>query len=114
VPLHSGLRGPEAGSGRPGGRLISGSAAEALQLARAAASCFAEHHHAQGGQEAAMSQRLFIGGKILDGGGAALDEHGLLVSGERVERLAPAAEFEGFSGERIELTGMTLLPGLID
>lgn len=61
-----------------------------------------------------MSQRLFIGGRILDGAGGTLDSHGLLVSGQRIERLAPAAEFEGFAGERIDTSGMTLLPGLID
>ncbi|SMF16520.1 Imidazolonepropionase [Tistlia consotensis] len=61
-----------------------------------------------------MSQRLFIGGKVIDGDGKALEGHGVLVSGERIARVAPAAEFEGFAGERVDTAGMTLLPGLID
>lgn len=61
-----------------------------------------------------MSQQLYIGGTILDGEGGMLEGHGLLVEGERIARLAPAAEFEGFAGETVDTAGMTLLPGLID
>lgn len=61
-----------------------------------------------------MGQRLFIGGKVIDGAGRALEGHGLLVEGERIARLAPAADFEGFAGEKLDTAGMTLLPGLID
>ncbi len=57
---------------------------------------------------------LYAGGKIFDGEAQVLDDHGLLVEGETIARIAPLAEFEGYAGERIDTAGCTLLPGLID
>ncbi len=56
---------------------------------------------------------LYAGGKIFDGE-SMLEGQALLVEGETIARIAPLAEFEGFAGERIDTTGATLLPGLID
>ncbi len=52
--------------------------------------------------------------QIVDGIGAALAWHGVLIEGERIARVAPIAEFEGFRGEELVLDDATLLPGLID
>ncbi len=57
---------------------------------------------------------LYAGGKIFDGEATVLDEHGLLVEGDSIARIAPMAEFDGFAGERVDTSGGTLLPGLID
>ena len=57
---------------------------------------------------------LYKNARILDGTGAELENHGVLISGEKIERLAPMAEFEGFAEESFDLSGKTLLPGLID
>ena len=57
---------------------------------------------------------LYSGGLVFDGSGTLLERHGVLVEGELIERVAPAQEFEGFAGERVDTTGMTVLPGLID
>ncbi|MFY2842752.1 amidohydrolase family protein [Achromobacter ruhlandii] len=62
----------------------------------------------------ALPQTLFIGGKVFDGHGAMLPGHGVLVEGKQVTRVAPAAEFNGFAGRRIDTTGMTLMPGMAD
>ncbi|MBC6405785.1 MAG: amidohydrolase family protein [Rhodospirillales bacterium] len=56
---------------------------------------------------------LYAGGKVFDGE-SLLADRGLLVQGERIARIAPLAEFEGFAGTRIDTAGATLLPGLID
>ncbi len=52
--------------------------------------------------------------RIVDGVGGTLTQHGVLVEGKRIARVAPIAEFEGFSGEDLALDNTTLLPGLID
>ena len=52
--------------------------------------------------------------QIVDGVGAALTGHGVLIEGERITRVAPTPEFEGFGGEQLILEDATLLPGLID
>ena len=57
---------------------------------------------------------LYSEGLIFDGSGNVLDNHGVVVDGDRITRVAPNAEFEGFAGERVDTTGATLLPGLID
>lgn len=57
---------------------------------------------------------LYKNALVIDGTGATLEHHGVLINGERIERLAPMTEFEGFTGESIDLEGKTLLPGLID
>jgi imidazolonepropionase-like amidohydrolase len=57
---------------------------------------------------------LYSGGLVFDGTGTRLEGHGVLVEGGRITRVAPLAEFDGFAGERVDTTGGTLLPGLID
>jgi len=56
---------------------------------------------------------LYTGGWIFDGT-RLLDDHAILVEGERITRLAPRAEFDGHAGEQVDTRGCTLLPGLID
>ena len=53
---------------------------------------------------------LYAGGLVFDGEGAVLSDHGVLVEGERIARLAPISEFEGYSGARVDTSGGTLLP----
>jgi len=57
---------------------------------------------------------LFAGGTVVDGDGNRLEGQGVLVEGDRIARIANAAEFDGFAGERVDTTGQTLLPGLVD
>src|SRR5919109_5108170 len=56
---------------------------------------------------------LYSGGKIFDGE-KAIDGHAVLEEDGRIKRLAPAGEFVSFAGPRIDTSGGTLLPGLID
>src|SRR3954454_8657762 len=51
--------------------------------------------------------RVFAGEKALDGP-AVLEEDG------KVKRIAPAAEFAGFAGDKVDGSGGTLMPGIID
>ena len=57
---------------------------------------------------------LFSGGKIFDGKGQVLDGHAILVEGEKIEKVAPAGEFDGFAGETVDTAGGTMLPGMAD
>lgn len=57
---------------------------------------------------------LFIGGLVFTGEGEPLADHGVLVEGGKVARLAPKGEFDGFDGEKVDTAGGTLMPGLID
>lgn len=51
---------------------------------------------------------------IFDGTTNLLTGHDVLIEGGRISSIAPRGHFEGWSGEMLELTGATLLPGLID
>jgi imidazolonepropionase-like amidohydrolase len=57
---------------------------------------------------------LFEGGQVFDGTGRALAGHAVLVEGDTIAALAPAAEFSGYAGPRIDTSDGTVLPGLID
>ena len=57
---------------------------------------------------------LYSGGLVFDGIGNLLENHGVLVDGQKISRVAPLGEFEGFSGEKVDTSDGTLLPGLID
>ena len=57
---------------------------------------------------------LFTGGRVFDGLGQTLDGHAVLVEGGQVSRVAPAGEFHGYAGRKIDTSGMTLMPGLGD
>lgn len=61
-----------------------------------------------------MSGVLFSGGNIFAPTGEMLSDHGLLVDKGRIVRIAPLAEFEGYGGQRVDTSGASLLPGLID
>ena len=56
---------------------------------------------------------LYRNGRVFDGD-RMIDAHGVLVDGERISRVAPAGDFEGFAGEVVDCTGGTVMPGLID
>ena len=56
---------------------------------------------------------LFSGGTVFDGE-SILEQHGVLVEQDRIVRVAPLAEFDGYRGETVDTAGGTLLPGLID
>ncbi len=57
---------------------------------------------------------LYAGGLVFYGTGRLLPEHGVLVEGAAIARVAPLAEFEGFAGDRIDTAGGTVMPGLVD
>lgn len=57
---------------------------------------------------------LYVNGRVIDGMGGNLEQHAVLVEGERIAEVAPQARFEGFAGETVDISGATLLPGLID
>ena len=61
-----------------------------------------------------LMKTLYSGGLVFDGSGNLLENHGVLIDGERISSIAPIGEFEGYSGEKIDTSGGTLLPGLID
>jgi len=56
---------------------------------------------------------LYAGGSLFDGE-AQRDQLGLLEEKGRIKRIAPIGEFAGYAGERVDTSGATLLPGLID
>src|SRR4029079_15967156 len=56
---------------------------------------------------------LYAGGSLCDGE-AQRDQLGLLEEKGRIKRIAPIGEFAGYAGERVDTSGATLLPGLID
>src|SRR3546814_17886798 len=58
--------------------------------------------------------KLFIGGRVFDGIAKPVAGQGVLVEEGRVAAVAPAAEFAGFTGETVDTSGGTLMPGLID
>ncbi|MBN9062483.1 MAG: hypothetical protein BGP06_12405 [Rhizobiales bacterium 65-9] len=57
---------------------------------------------------------LYRGGRVFDGAGKSLDGHGVLVEDKHIRRVAPLAEFEGFSDKTVDTSGGTLMPGVID
>jgi imidazolonepropionase-like amidohydrolase len=57
---------------------------------------------------------LFNGGLVFDGTGQMLTDHAVMVEGDSIVRVAPTAEFSGYEGARVDTSGGTLLPGLID
>jgi imidazolonepropionase-like amidohydrolase len=59
-------------------------------------------------------RQLLRGGAIFDGDRWLETGHALIVEDGRILDIGGASLFEGFSGPCLELTGMTLLPGLID
>jgi imidazolonepropionase-like amidohydrolase len=64
----------------------------------------------------AADTRAFVGARVIDGTGRpAIESAVLLVQGGKVAALAPAAGFDLPPGaERVDLTGHTVIPGLIN
>src|SRR5215475_14448969 len=56
---------------------------------------------------------LYAGGGLFDGE-KVVDGQGVLEEAGRIKRVAPAGEFTGFAGEKVDTSGGTLIPGLID
>src|SRR5664279_3685638 len=56
---------------------------------------------------------LYVGGRLFDGD-KSQDGHAVLEEGGRIKRVAPAGEFAGFGGQRVDTSGATLIPGMID
>ena len=57
---------------------------------------------------------LFSGGLVFDGDNPPMSGRDVLVENGRIAAVQPAGEFSGFTGKRIDIGGMTLMPGLID
>ena len=57
---------------------------------------------------------LYSEAKIFVGTGAILSDHNVLVENDRITKVAPTSEFEGFAGRTVNLAGTTILPGLTD
>lgn len=56
---------------------------------------------------------LYRGGTFFDGT-EFYDGHALLLEGKVIKEFGKTSEFDGFAGEVIDTTGMTVMPGLID
>ena len=59
-------------------------------------------------------QILYKGGALFDGENAPVSNQGVMVEDDKIVRVAPAAEFDGFTGTVADTSGGTLMPGLID
>ena len=57
---------------------------------------------------------LFSGGLMFDGEAPPVSGLDVLVENGRIAAVQPADNFAGFDGRRIDIAGMTLMPGLID
>lgn len=57
---------------------------------------------------------LFKGGLVFDGKDQLLEDQAVLIEADRIEDIGPLSGFEGFSGEVIDTSGATLMPGLSD
>ena len=57
---------------------------------------------------------LYSGGLIYDGLHQVCEGQAVLVENERIKEVSPVGDFQGFAGERVDFSGGTLLPGLID
>ncbi|MDP6689363.1 MAG: amidohydrolase family protein [Alphaproteobacteria bacterium] len=59
-------------------------------------------------------ETLFVGGLVFDGRNEPTPAMGVLVKGGRVSKVAPAKQFADYQGRRVDTSGGTLMPGLID
>lgn len=57
---------------------------------------------------------LYSGGLVFDGLSAPKDGLGVLVENGRIEAVESAGNFDGFSGLKVDTSGATLMPGLMD
>ena len=56
---------------------------------------------------------LYVGGRLFDGE-KVIDGQAVLEEGGKVKKIASAGEFAGFAGTKVDTTGGTLMPGIID
>jgi len=61
-----------------------------------------------------MAQTLYAGGFVFDGLNTPTDGQGVMVTDGRIEAVDAIGAFSGFSGTRVDTTGATLMPGLMD
>lgn len=68
------------------------------------------------GIASAQTTRAFVGARIIDGGGKTAIEHGtLIIRNGRVEAVGPSSRIKPpAKAERIDLTGKTIMPGLVN
>jgi len=59
-------------------------------------------------------QKLFKGGLVFDGKDALLENKAVLINDGLIEKVSNIAEFDGFSGDVVDTTDATLLPGFGD
>ena len=57
---------------------------------------------------------LYSGGLVYDGNGNLQENFGVLVEDKKISNICPEADFEGFSDIKVDTSGCTILPGLID
>ncbi len=57
---------------------------------------------------------LYSGGFIVDENENLKENHGVLIEDEKISKIRPTSDFEGFSDKKIDTSGCTILPGLID
>ena len=57
---------------------------------------------------------LFSGGLVFNGDDPPISGHDVLVENGRIAAVRPAGEFSGVDGKKIDIAGMTIMPGLID
>ena len=57
---------------------------------------------------------LYKGGKLFDGENEPVDGMGVVTEAGNVVGISPLGEFGGFDGEKVDTSGGTLMPGLID
>ncbi len=60
------------------------------------------------------TKKLFTGGLVFDGKGELSEDTAVLIENDRITDVAHTKSFAGFSGEVIDTSGATLMPGLID
>ncbi|MCH7605750.1 MAG: amidohydrolase family protein, partial [Chloroflexi bacterium] len=60
--------------------------------------------------------KVLVGGNLIDGtGGPVVNDTAVLINGERIESVGPRAAVTWPAGtEVVDISGMTLMPGLID
>jgi len=59
-------------------------------------------------------QTLYRASHVFLPSGEMAADHGVLVESGKIQSIEPLASFQGFTGEQIDVSGATLLPGLID
>jgi imidazolonepropionase-like amidohydrolase len=63
---------------------------------------------------AAAQTTAFVGGRVIDGTGRAIDNGTVIVTGAAIAAVGPAATPVPAGATRVDVTGKTLLPGLIN